>query len=367
MPIPPVRADHVGSLLRPDALKRAHSDCREKRIDAASLQAQIGAAITDAVKLQERTGIRAVTDGEFRRGSWFLGFVDAVEGIVLEKVAFQFTAEGVDNKTWHGPVIRGRLRRARPIVLDDFRYLRSVTTQIPKVTLPTPSVMHFFGGETGIDRTIYPDLQILLRRPRRYLSRRDRRSRRGGLPLSAARRGSARPAVRSSHPRRDGIARARSDRLISLYIKAVNDALTDRPPDMCVIMHLCRGNFRGRWMGSGGYEPIAERLFNALDVDGFLLEFDSERAGTFEPLRFLPASKRAFLGIISSKTNELEDPDDLARRLDDAFRYAPAERLGLCPQCGFASSVGGNPVSADVQWAKLALTAQTAKRVWGEA
>ena len=367
MPIPPVRADHVGSLLRPDALKRAHGDYREQRIDAASLQAQIGAAITDAVKLQERTGIRAVTDGEFRRGSWFLGFVDAVEGIVLEKVAFQFTAEGVDNKTWHGPVIRGRLRRARPIVLDDFRYLRSVTTQIPKVTLPTPSVMHFFGGETGIDRTIYPDLESFFAdlaaiyraeiadlgaEGCRYLQLDE-------VPLALL----CDPRIRDATASRG----QDPDRLISLYIKAVNDALTDRPPDMCVIMHLCRGNFRGRWMGSGGYEPIAERLFNALDVDGFLLEFDSERAGTFEPLRFLPASKRAFLGIISSKTNELEDPDDLARRLDDAFRYAPAERLGVCPQCGFASSVGGNPVSADVQWAKLALTAQTAKRVWGEA
>jgi len=367
MPIPPVRADHVGSLLRPDALKRAHSDYREKRIDAASLQAQIGTAITDAVELQERTGIRAVTDGEFRRGSWFLGFVDAVDGIALEKVAFQFTADGVDSKTWHGPVIRGRLRRARPIVLDDFRFLRSATTQIPKVTLPTPSVMHFFGGENGIDRTIYPDLESFFAdlaaiyraeiadlgaEGCRYLQLDE-------VPLALL----CDPRIREATASRGHDP----DRLISLYIKVVNDVLADRPRDMCVIMHLCRGNFRGRWMGSGGYDPIAERLFNELNIDGFLLEFDSERAGTFEPLRFLPAGKRAFLGIISSKTSELEDADDLARRLDDAFRYAPAERLGLCPQCGFASSAGGNPVSAAAQWAKLALTAQTAKRVWGEA
>lgn len=157
------------------------------------------------------------------------------------------------------------------------------------------------------------------------------------------------------------------DRLIDLYIRVVNDALRGRPKDLSVVMHLCRGNYRGRWMGSGGYDPIAERLFNELDVDGFLLEFDSERAGTFEPLRFLPASKRAFLGLINSKTTEMENADDLARRLDEAFRHAPVERFGLCPQCGFASSAGGNPVSAEVQWAKLALTAETAKRVGGEA
>ena len=367
MPIPPVRADHVGSLLRPQALKRAHSDYREKHIDAAQLQARIASEITEAVKLQETTGLRVITDGEFRRGSWFLGLVEAVDGIALEKVAFQFGAEGVDNKSWHGPAIRGRLKRARPIVVDDFNFLRSVTTQIPKVTLPTPSVLHFFGGENGIDRTIYPDIEsffadlaVIYRAEIadlhaagcRYLQLDE-------VPLTLL----CDPLIREQTAARG----QDPDRLIDLYIQAANDALTGRPTDLCVVMHLCRGNYRGRWMGSGGYEPIAERLFNELDVDGFLLEFDSERAGTFEPLRFLPAGKCAYLGIISSKTNEMEDVDDLARRLDEAFRYAPPERLGLCPQCGFASSAGGNPVSAEAQWAKLALTAQTAKRVWGEA
>jgi 5-methyltetrahydropteroyltriglutamate--homocysteine methyltransferase len=353
-------------LLRPDALKRAHSDYRAKRIGEDSLQASIATSIKDAVRQQERTGIRAVTDGEFRRGSWFLGFVEALDGLALEQVPFQFTAAGVDNKTWHGPVTRGKLKRTRPIVVDDFKFLRSVTTQIPKVTLPTPSVMHFFGGESGVDQTVYPELESffadlaavyraeiadLHAEGCRYLQLDE-------VPLALL----CDPDIRQATASRG----QDPERLIGLYIKSVNDALAERPADMCVVMHLCRGNYRGRWMGSGGYDPIAERTFNELDVDGFLLEFDSERAGTFEPLRFLPATKRAFLGLISSKTAEMENPDDLARRLDDAFSYAPAERLGLCPQCGFASSAAGNPVSPDVQWAKLALTAQTAKRVWGE-
>lgn len=367
MPLPPLRADHVGSLLRPDTLKRAHSDYREKRMSEDALQASIASSIRDAVALQEKTGIRAVTDGEFRRGSWFLGFVEAVDGIALEQVPFQFTADGVENKTWYGPVTRGKLKRARPIVVDDFKFLRSVTTQIPKVTLPTPSVVHFFGGENGVDRTIYPELESffadlaaiyrteiaeLHTAGCRYLQLDE-------VPLALL----CDPNIREAAASR----KQDPDRLIDLYIKAVNDALINRPKDMSIVMHLCRGNYRGRWMGSGGYDPIAERLFNELDVDGFLLEFDSERAGTFEPLRFLPANKRAFLGLISSKTTEMENADDLARRLDEAFRHAPAERLGLCPQCGFASSAGGNPVSAEVQWGKLALTAETAKRVWGEA
>lgn len=367
MPLPLLRADHVGSLLRPDALKRAHGDFRVQRIGDGALQASISAAITDAVRLQEQTGIRAVTDGEFRRGSWFLGFVHAVDGISLEQVQFQFSAEGVDSKTWHGPVIRGKLARARPIVLNDFRFLRTVTTQIPKVTLPAPSVLHFFGGANGIDKAVYPDLELffadlaaiyrleiadLHAAGCRYLQLDE-------VPLALL----CDPNIRQA------VAAQGQDpqRLIGLYIKAVNDALAGRPADLCVVMHLCRGNYRGRWMGSGGYDPIAERLFNALDVDGFLLEFDSARAGSFEPLRHLPATKRAFLGLISSKTTEVEKADDLARRLDEAARAVPIERLGLCPQCGFASSAGGNPVTPEVQWAKLALTAQTAKRVWGEA
>ena len=366
MPLPHNRADHVGSLLRPDALRRAHSDRRLQRIDAQVLEASVESAIRDAVQRQEQAGLRVVTDGEFRRGSWFLGFVEAVEGIALAQVPLQFTADGVDNKTWHGPVIRGKLARKRPIVLDDFVFLQGITAQVAKVTLPTPSVMHFFGGEHGIDRAVYADLELffadlaaiyrdeiaaLHKQGCRYLQLDE-------VPLALL----CDPAIRLAVQARG----EDPERLIGLYIKAVNDALRARPADLCVVMHLCRGNYRGRWMGEGGYDPIAERLFNQLDVDGFLLEFDSARAGSFEPLRYLPPNKRAFLGLISSKDPALEDADDLARRLDQAFRYAPADRLGLCPQCGFASSAGGNPLPPEMQWAKLALTVATAQRVWGE-
>jgi 5-methyltetrahydropteroyltriglutamate--homocysteine methyltransferase len=367
MPVPTIRADHVGSLLRPDALKRAYGDYRDKRIDAEKLQEQTERAIVDAVRQQETTGLRVTTDGEFRRGSWFLGLVDAIDGIALEQVPFRFSAEGVDSKTWHGPVIRGKLKRARPIVVDDFKFLRATTTQTPKVTLPTPSVLHFFGGDNGIDKKAYPDVEAffadlsaiyraeiadLHAAGCRYLQLDE-------VPLTL---------LCDPHIREACAARGQDpDLLVDLYIAAINDPLMTRPSDMCVVIHLCRGNYRGRWMGSGSYEPIAERMFNALDVDAFLLEFDSERAGTFEPLRFLPATKRAFLGVISSKSSQIETADDVARRIDEAFRYAPPERLGVCPQCGFASSAGGNPISAEVQWAKLALTATTAQRVWGHA
>ena len=366
MPLPQNRADHVGSLLRPVALRRAHGDRREQRIGADVLAAAIESAIKEAVQGQEQAGLRVVTDGEFRRGSWFLGFVDAFEGIALAQVPLQFTADGVDDKTWHGPVIRGKLRRTRPIVLDDFVFLQGITAQVAKVTLPAPSVMHFFGGENGVDRTVYADPQLffadlaaiyrdeiaaLHKQGYRYLQFDE-------LPLALL----CDPAIRLAIKARG----EDPERLIGLYIKAVNDALRGRPPDLCAVMHLCRGNYRGRWMGKGGYDPIAERLFNELEVDGFLMEFDSERAGSFEPLRDLPANKRAFLGLISSKNEALEDADQLARRLDQAFRYAPAERLGLCPQCGFASSAGGNPLPPEMQWAKLALTVAVAQRVWGE-
>jgi len=366
MPLPPNRADHVGSLLRPDALRRAHGDRRAGRIDAAALTASVEHEIRQAVRRQEDAGLQVVTDGEFRRGSWFLGFVDALEGIALAPVPLQFSATGVDDKSWHGPVIRARLRRMRPIVVDDFVFLQGTTTRVPKVTLPAPSVMHFFGGVNGVDAAVYPDLDLffadlaaiyreeiaaLHAQGCRYLQLDE-------VPLALL----CDPAIRQTVSARG----ADPERLIGLYIKAVNDALAGCPPDLCVVMHLCRGNYRGRWMGTGGYDPIAERLFNDLDVDGFLLEFDSERAGGFEPLRYLPADKRAFLGLISSKSGEIENPDALARLLDHAMRHAPAERLGLCPQCGFASSAGGNPIAPEVQWAKLALTVATAQRVWGE-
>ncbi|MFN0163192.1 MAG: 5-methyltetrahydropteroyltriglutamate--homocysteine S-methyltransferase [Burkholderiales bacterium] len=366
MPLPPVRADQVGSLLRPESLRRAHSDHRRGHIDEAQLQETTDTAIRDAVRMQESCGLGAVSDGEFRRGSWFLGFVEAVHGIALAPVALRFAAEGLDAKSWQGPVVRDKLKRKRPIVADDFSYLKGVTTRIPKATLPTPSAMHFFGGRDGVDPAVYPDRQEFFAdlaaiyqeeiadlgaRGCRYLQLDE-------VPLALL----CDPTIRASL-RESG---EDPESLIDLYVGAVNAALAGRPAGMSVVMHLCRGNYRGRWMGQGGYDPIAERLFNTLEVDGFLLEYDSERAGGFEPLRHLPAGKRAFLGLISSKSPVLETGSALKRRLEEAFRHAPAASLGLCPQCGFASSAGGNPLAPDLQWAKLALAARTAQDVWGE-
>ena len=362
-----IRADHVGSLLRPESLRNAYRAFSGGGIDRAALHEATDKAVTAAVTMQEDVGLRLVTDGEFRRAYWFAGFVESVSGIALEKVELLFHGEDSGTASWLGPVVRGKLHRSQSIVVDDFAFLKTRTGNIPKVTMPTPSAMHFFGGSNGVDRDIYPsleelfsDLAAIYRQELadlhaagcRYLQLDE-------VPLALL----CDPVIRDALAARGESA----DRLVGYYIDAINMSLHGRSADMLVAMHLCRGNYRGRWMASGGYDPIAERLFNEIAVDAFLLEFDSERAGTFEPLRYLPAKKRAFLGLISTKTDILESADVLRRRLDEAFRYASPEQLGICPQCGFASSVGGNPIAPEAQRAKLQLTVDVARLTWGSA
>jgi 5-methyltetrahydropteroyltriglutamate--homocysteine methyltransferase len=364
----PLRAEHVGSLLRPDSLRRAHREHASGLINADALREVTDRAIVDTVRMQEEVELRVVTDGEFRRASWFVDFVEKVRGFALEKVtAFPFRREGSETASWRGPVVRGKVGRSGSIVVDDFVFLDATTDAVAKVTLPTPSAMHFFGGPKGVDRNIYPALEdffadlaeiyrqelVALREAGcRYVQLDE-------VPLALL----CDPAIRD-------ILTARGDdpdHLTGLYIGAVNSVLRDRSADMFIAMHVCRGNYKGRWMGAGGYGPIAERLFNETAVDAFLLEFDTERAGTFEPLRYLPATKQAFLGLISTKTNTVETVDALRSRLDDAFRYADPSQLGICPQCGFASSVGGNPITPEAQRMKLRLAVEVARQTWGTA
>jgi 5-methyltetrahydropteroyltriglutamate--homocysteine methyltransferase len=358
------RADHVGSLLRPDALKKAHRAYMENRIDDAALENVVSQSITDAVRHEEDAGLRFVTDGEFRRGSWFLGFVDSLSGIELKKAQLMFRLGGHE-ATWFGPVVTGKLTRTRPIVANDYRFLAGVTKRTPKVTMPTPSILHFFGGKEGMDPKFYGDRDAFAADLCGVY--REEIAELYNAGCRVVQLDEVALALLCDDSIRASLAAGGEDpeKLTNFYFEMIALALQDKPKDLAVIVHLCRGNYKGHWMGQGGYDPIAERMFTLPGIDGFLLEYDSERAGSFAPLRFLPQGKRGYLGVISSKTGTIEDLDDLRRRLDEAFKHAPEDRLGVSPQCGFASSAGGNPVTEAQQWAKLARVTELARAVWG--
>ncbi len=357
------RADHVGSLLRPAPLREAHHAKQE----GAELEKVVAKCITDAVQHQEAAGLQVVTDGEFRRGSWFLGFLGALSGIELRKTELPFTLGGGEAASWYGPAVTGKLSRQRPIVVDDYNFLAGVTTRSAKVTLPTPSILHFFGGKDGVSKVAYPDIEDFAADLARVYREEIAALHRAGC--RTVQLDEVALALLCDENIRSSLASRGEDpnRLSGLYFSMIEEALSGKPDDLNVLIHLCRGNYKGRWMGTGGYDRIAERVFNLVGVNGYLLEFDSERAGTFEPLRHLPKDRRAYLGIVSSKTGALEDMDLLRRRLDDAMKYAASDSLGVCPQCGFASSAGGNPLSEAEQWAKLARVTEIARSVWGTA
>jgi 5-methyltetrahydropteroyltriglutamate--homocysteine methyltransferase len=363
---PPFRAEHVGSLLRPAELRQAFRLRREGKLDAAGFEASVERCIRDAVRLQEDAGLQTITDGEFRRTAWSTGLLSALDGLEPRESRFAFTDEKGDRVRWDTCRAVKRLARGRPIALDEYRFVRACTARTPKVTLPAPSFLHFFGGRDFADPAAYSDrdsfyadvvrlyrdeIADLYAAGARYLQLDE-------VPVAMLCDADVRARVRA-----DG---EDPDALLSAYVAAANAAIAARPRDLTVAMHLCRGNLRGHWMASGGYEAIAERLFGALDVDAFLLEYDSERAGDFAPLRFVPADRRVVLGLVSTKTRALEDADALRRRLDAAARVVPLERLGVSPQCGFASTAGGNPLTPDDQRAKLARVVEVARRVWGE-
>ena len=362
---PICHADHIGSLLRPASLKDAFRKLARDEIDAEQFRDTQDAAIRAVVSMQEAAGLGAVTDGEFRRRSWFAGFVDAVEGLTHKDTEFKFVEDDEANISVPVPHAEAAIRRTAGITTDEFTFLHGISKCPAKITLPAPPVMHFFRGEQGIDSTVYPDIDqfwadlINVYRAEiadlaalgcTYVQLDD-------VPMALL----CDPSIR-------GRIRAWGwdwQVLLERYIAAVNGALESRPPNMTVGMHLCRGNFRGHWIGSGGYEPVAERLFQDTDVDVFLLEFDSERAGDFSPLRFIPASKAAVLGLISSKSAELEDAEAVATRIDEATEFIALDKLAVSPQCGFGTTVGGAPMSEQDQVRKLELVGQVARQVWG--
>jgi 5-methyltetrahydropteroyltriglutamate--homocysteine methyltransferase len=363
----PHRAEHVGSLLRPRELKEAFRDHAEGRLDEEAFAAAQEQAIRGAIALQEEVGLRTITDGEFCRAAWSAGFVWALEGLEPRDSSFEFRDDSGDVVRWQTCYASRPVRRRRGITTDEYAFVRAATRFTPKVTMPAPSFLHFFRGAECADRSVYPDLGSfwsdvvdVYRQELAALA---------GLGATYVQLDEV-PLAMLCDPDVRARVRARGeepDALIDLYVNTVNRALEGRPRGMTVGMHLCRGNLRGHWMAAGGYEAIAERLFGGLAVDAFFLEYDSPRAGGFEPLRFMPRDKFVVLGLLSTKSPALEAKDDLRRRLDAASRLVPLERLALSPQCGFASTVGGNPLSIDDQRAKLGRVVEIAREVWGEA
>jgi 5-methyltetrahydropteroyltriglutamate--homocysteine methyltransferase len=367
---PPFRADHVGSLLRPPELLRAREDFAEGRIDAAELRRVEDDAIREIVRRQEEVGLQSATDGEFRRASWHMDFIYQLDGITKEAghIAVRFYNE--DGEIEFTPAalhVDGRLGVSRTIFGDDFRFLKeTVSTNVPKLTIPSPSMVHYRGGKAAIDPRVYPtmdefwaDLTGAYREQVRRL---------GELGCTYLQFDDTSLAYMNDPHQREYVASIGGDpeRQHVEYIHHINEALAGRPAGMTVTTHMCRGNFQSSWAAEGGYDFVAEALFHELEVDGFFMEWDDERSGGFEPLRLLPkGEKQVVLGLVTTKHGELESRDTLLRRIEEAARYAPLEQLCLSPQCGFSSTVEGNLLSAEQQWAKLRLIVEIAQEVWG--
>jgi len=364
---PPFRADHVGSFLRPPELLAARERFRAGEIDRTTLRAVEDQAIRAVVKMQEDAGLRGITDGEFRRTFFHVDFLEQLAGVVTKgavTVKFHNRAGDVD---FAPPVmsVTGKVAHVRPIQRDDFQFLASVTTQPPKVSIPSPTMLHFRGGRAAISAEAYPDLD-------RFFDDVAAAYRAEIRSLAAAgcqylQLDDTNLAYLCDPEMRRGV-RARGDdpdELPRRYARFINAAIADRPPGLTICVHLCRGNFKSAWVAEGGYEPVAEVLFNELAVDGYFLEYDDERSGDFAPLRFVPRDKRVVLGLVSSKLGALEAVDALARRIDEAARFVPIGQLALSPQCGFSSTVHGNDITPEVQAAKLRLVFEAATKVWG--
>ncbi len=366
---PPFRADHVGSLLRPQALLTARENFAAGRLDAAGLRAIEDEAITDAVTRQEEAGLQSATDGEFRRASWHMDFIYQLGGIgkAPGNLAVKFrNAAGMIEFTPAAMHIDGKIRLDRTIFGDDFAYLQSVVkSATPKLTIPSPNMVHYRGGPAAIDPAVYPDMEEFWSDLSAAYAEQVRRL--GEMGCSYLQLDDTSLAYLNDPAQRAEISERGEDaeHLHHRYIRQVNDAVAGRPDTMAVTTHMCRGNFRSSWAAEGGYDFVAEALFSELDVDGFFLEYDDERSGGFEPLRFVPKGKMVVLGLVTTKSGKLEDKDALKRRIDEAARFVPLDQLCLSPQCGFSSTVEGNTLSSDEQFAKLRLIVETAREVWG--
>jgi 5-methyltetrahydropteroyltriglutamate--homocysteine methyltransferase len=363
---PPFRADHVGSLLRSAALKEVRAKRAWGEISADALRAIEDREIESLIAKQEAVGLRSITDGEFRRKSWQTDFVSALPGIETvphqRKVSFQ---GGVQPQQVLTRVARRLGDFDTHPMIEHFRFLKAHTKQTPKMTIPSPSALHFRDGRDAVPASVYPDMDEFYR----DLGETYRKAVRGFADAGC--RYLQLDEVNLTYLCDPGLIQKVKDRgedpstLPMAYAGMINAAMSDIPDDMTITMHLCRGNFRSTFIASGGYEPVAEVLFNEIGVHGYFMEFDSERAGGFEPLRFVPKGKQVVLGLVTSKTGTLESKDEIRRRIDEASRFVPLDQLCLSPQCGFASSEEGNVLAEDEQWAKLRMIVELADEVWG--
>ncbi len=368
MPTPPFRADHVGSFLRPKALIDARAAFKAGEIDAAALRSVEDEAIRGVVKFQEDLGLEGITDGEFRRTFFHTDFLLQLDGV--ETAGFtqvKFHQHGGKELEYAPPVMKitGKVGHAKDIQRADYEFLASCTSRTPKVTIPSPTMLHFRGGRDAIDAAAYPDIEdfytdLAAAYRAEIASLADAGCR--YLQLDDTNLAYLCDDTQRENARKRGMD---PDELPRLYARIINDSIRDKPEDMVVCVHLCRGNFRSSWAAEGGYEPVAEVLFNELNIDGYFLEYDDPRSGDFAPLRFVPKGKNVVLGLVTTKLGELESKDDVKRRIDEAAQFAPLDQLALSPQCGFSSTVHGNDIEVEQQAAKMRLVIDVAKEVWG--
>jgi len=364
---PPFRADHVGSFLRPKVLLDARARFRSGAIDDAALRRAEDEAIRGIVKFQEDLGLRGISDGEYRRTYFHIDFLTQLHGVETHggiHVKFHSAKGEVD---FEPPVMQvtGKVRHDRAIQRADFEFLRSVTTRTPKVTIPSPTMLHFRGGRNAISKDAYPDLEQFYADVAAAYA--DELETLGDAGCTYVQFDDTNLAYLCDEKMRAGARRRGDDpnELPRRYARLINAAIARRPKAMTVCVHLCRGNFKSAWAAEGGYEPVAEVLFNELDVDGYFLEYDDPRSGNFAPLRHVPKGKTVVLGLVSTKIGELESKDTLKRRIDEAATFVPLDQLCLSPQCGFSSTVDGNEIAFESQAAKLRLVIDAARDVWG--
>lgn len=368
----PFRADHVGSLLRPAELLQARERRERNEITDALLRAVEDRCIRDVVKMQEDIGLQAVTDGEYRRKLWNVDFIKKFEGVLVKEGLAEEAGkafQGGDANLQRSPTrfeVTGKLQRVREHEVENFKFTQSVSKVTAKLSIPSPSVLHFRGGRGGVSQQAYPDMAEFFTDLARVY--REEIHALAAAGCSYLQIDDTNLAYLCDPKMREGAMKIGEDpdRLPSLYANLINECIKDRPANMVVCTHLCRGNFASAWVAEGGYDPVAEVLFNELKVDGYFLEFDSPRAGNFAPLRYLPKGKRLMLGLVTTKSGLLENPDDLKRRIDEAAKVAPIDQLGIAPQCGFSSTVLGNKLTVEDQFAKLRLIVKVARDVWGE-
>jgi 5-methyltetrahydropteroyltriglutamate--homocysteine methyltransferase len=359
----PKRAEVVGSLLRPARLVEARDRASKGALDAAGLRAVEDECIREVVAKQERVGLQVVTDGEFRRTWWNHDFMGKLGGVEVREDPDALPFVGSTDVRLTSRVV-GRVHHARPIMVEDFRFLRSVARVTPKNCMPAPAMLYYRGGRGAISREAYPDLDQLWIDVGRAYAEEIRQLHAAGCNYLQI--DDTSHAFLCDERFRESVRKRgdNPDTMLGLLADALNLAIADRPAGMTIAMHTCRGNWKSTWMAEGGYEPVAEVVFNRTKVDAYFLEYDSERAGGFEPLRFVPRGKKVVLGLVSTKTPILEKKDDLKRRIDEASKYVSLENLCISGQCGFASSVHGNSLTEDEQWKKLALIVEVAAEVW---